>query len=140
MSDEKIQGRPLPFEIKTAIMQLVAMAIATPEDVADIGVNVSPHGPSIDVLCYVGGYDGKRNGGNADITQSIYFHAGNNVADAVKQLNELIAKINTATANGRQIKAQRLRDEAAALIKRATELETASELEKATVCETTATT
>jgi hypothetical protein len=61
MSDDaKIKDRPYPFDVKTAIFQLVGIAIATPKDVADIHIEINPRGNIVEVAVYVGGYDGVK--------------------------------------------------------------------------------
>jgi hypothetical protein len=44
-------------------------------------------------------------------------------AEAVKRINEVIEKVNASIADGRKVKAKRLRDQAEELIKRAVEVE-----------------
>ena len=122
MSDEKkIEDRPYPFDVKTRILQLVGLAISTPRDVADINLEIKPAWDLFEVSVYVGGYDGKKNP-NSQFSKSLYF-APRNTDELIKQLDELIASVNATTADGRKIKAKRIRDEIAELQKKAEALE-----------------
>lgn len=121
MSTEKIDDRPYPFEVKTRILQLVGLALGTPKDVADIHVNIQPAWTLMDLSVHVGGYDSKRTDPNS-FNESIYLNH-HTIPEMVKKLDDLIAKTNAATANGRRVKAKRLRDEAAALLDKAREIE-----------------
>lgn len=119
-NDQKIADRPFPFEVKAAILRLVGIAISTPKDVADINVDLSLAWSSqVDVKVYAGGY---KSGVTAAYEKSIYLQ---NMAHdtAVKELEEIITSVEKATANGRKIKADRLRAEAAELMRKAGELE-----------------
>lgn len=122
MSDDaKISDRPYPFDVKTALFQLFGIAIGTPKNVADINIEVKPAWDLVEVSVYVGGYDGQKNQ-TAQFHDSFYMDQCATPA-AVKRLQEMIEKINVAIADGRKIKAKRLRDQAEELLKRAQEVE-----------------
>lgn len=122
MSEEKkIEDRPYPFEVKTRILQLVGLAISTPRDVADINLEIKPAWNNVEVSVYVGGFDSKRN----DTAQyrNALFMGGMSTTEVLAQLDETILKVNATTADGRKIKAKRIRDEIAELQKKAEALE-----------------
>lgn len=131
-ADETIKDRPYPFEVKTRIMQLVGIAIGTPRDLADIQVDFDGRFTQLTVNVQPGGYNGNN---PAAFHETIFFYESSTVSKVVADLDALIERIGKATIDGRKIKAQRLRDEAAALIAKAKEIEgvanTEAELAKA---------
>jgi len=122
--EAKITDRPYPFEVKTALLQLAGLAIGTPRDVADVCVDFSPYVDQVSVRVFVGGYESNKNS-TPQVADTIYMD-GRTVSEVTERVAALIVKIETAIADGRKIKAKRLRDEAAELLKRAKEIEAAT--------------
>lgn len=121
MSEERIKDRPYPFEVKTRILQLVGLSISTPKEIADINLDLRMAWGSVEVSVYVGGYDSNRSDPE-NFTESLYLDH-HTEAVAVEKLDSLIARISAATANGRKVRAKRLRDQAAELLQQAEEVE-----------------
>lgn len=120
---------PLPFALHTGILQLVGLACATPSDIGEVSVKIDRIiSTSVNVRVYPGGYEaGKDKVFDETITLS---HQSE--ADAVKQLADLIDKVNATLANGRQVKIAALKDKATAMLKLAEQLEAAASRQLAT--------
>lgn len=122
MSDTTtLDDRPYPFEVKTVLLQLFGVAISTPKDVADINIEYGGAWGKFEVRVYVGGYDGKTNS-TAQLNTDVWLE-GKTPGEAVKLLEEVLAKINGTLTNGRKVKADRLREQANELLRKATEIE-----------------
>lgn len=116
--ETKIEDRPLPFAVKTAILQLVGMAIGTPNEVADMSVKVDCIiNMTVNVRIYPGGYS---NGVDA-FDETAYLNGSE--TDVIKRLDELIASVNKTLADGRRVRLERVKKQAAALLAEAQEIE-----------------
>lgn len=125
MSDEN-NTRPLPFEIKTAILQLIGLTLSTPKDVADIHFEYSGMWDKLEIRVYVGGYDNKVNA-TSQVSCDVWI-SHQSAEETVNKLTKLIDDVNAATLDGRKVKAKRIRDEIAALTAKAEALEHAHTL------------
>lgn len=114
-----IKDRPLPFDVKTLIFQLVGMAVGSPNQVADMAVKVDTIiNCSVNVRIYPGGYRGDTTA----FDETVYL--GNKTeAKAVEELNDLIAKANAVLATGRKIRLAAIQKQAADLMAEAAEIE-----------------
>lgn len=120
MSDDaKITDRPLPFEVKTGLLQLMGIAMGTPKDVGDVHFEYAAAWEKVDVRVYPGGY---KSGATAWCAVEFYLDH-DPLSVVLGKIADAITKVNAALADGRKIKVQRLRDEAAELLRKAAEVE-----------------
>lgn len=104
-------------------MQFFGLAVGTPNDVAEISVELNTFS-SFEIAVYPGGYDA---GKDKALRETIYFHNGNEVADVLDKCAKLTAKINAMLAEGRAMKVQHLKAKAAEILKQAEEIERAGQ-------------